>query len=316
MKSVLSEIEYFKSIDLFNDILEDKDNNLTTKERLFILKLNSFVLEECLILSEKIAECFITNYNSLYPLSDSHLVETINKGFNKILSEKKLSLNESLNYNANYRIGLIDGIYEILQKRRNEAYENAQDILYDLATLNDFPHINTLAILLNKNIINGVYHNESDNIKMYSHYVNKINDIKNTIIINKEKLIAKNLSGFSPILNEDGVCRVHRLMAKKGFIEADLSDFKAIFSNSQANIKSPIKWLILYRGKGHKSALRDFLELMLGEINLDRIENKQKIKSFFTDGKNGMELNKKKSPSNHIRCFEQILESAKEKADH
>lgn len=121
-----------------------------------------------------------------------------------------------------------------------------------------------------------------------------------------------NLIGFDCKFSDPLRDKIWQKMVEKKHITCDSDDFRAIFTDSLIKTVKPIQWNIMYRNKGHKSALRGFLELMLGGINLDSVENQKKIKVFFTFNGNGMSLSKKKDDSKYKRIFRILISECKE----
>jgi hypothetical protein len=90
--------------------------------------------------------------------------------------------------------------------------------------------------------------------------------------------------GFKCELSEETVEAIYNSMVTLNQISGILSDFKAIFSNTQTPFKNPVKWLILHNRKPNKTALFTFIKLMLKLDELPR-EILRQANQLFVCGK-------------------------------
>lgn len=134
-------------------------------------------------------------------------------------------------------------------------------------------------------------------INYYFHIYFKYYELKKTIKNEVESLQSpnQNLTGFDCQLQPETLEVIHSQMLNNNYIETDINNFKAIFSNKQMISFTPIKWLILNpKGKVNKTALFVFIKCMLGKATNDIM--KKKVKEFFRDRK-GYEIEIKTYPS-------------------
>ncbi len=264
---LLSKIEHFQGISTIEKAIKESEQTATLNEKIFLLKHSSYFLKEIIFLAEKITDLFILNWNSLLPIEDEKIINWINKGFENIPKRDFILFNDHLNYLTNYRIGFIDGVFEVIEKHKSEYYKIIVDEVYD-SEFEKVQSINQLNTVVNKNIIEGFYPLESDPAKLQKHLQNKLEELKTSYLF--KDFQPNQLTGFTCNLHPDTVKKIFNLMVTSKQISGNLTDFQAIFANTSTPVKNPVKWLVLHNRKPNKTALFTFIKMMLELDELPR----------------------------------------------
>ena len=149
-------------------------------------------------------------------------------------------------------------------------------------------------------------------------FIHNIRSIYNTLIHtvftnNTSNDTGTKITGIGSKFTPDVTKRIGKRFIDEGFFETTVEVFALIFSDAEIQEVKPIILLKEnYKREGHKTALRDILELVSGIKGYDNKLTKEKISLFFQD-RNGkkMKLNKRSEKSKYYRKFKIWIEQAK-----
>jgi hypothetical protein len=309
---LLSKIEHFQVIGTIEKTIKESEQTATINEKIFLLKLNIYLLNEIYFLAGKIVDLFFLNWKSLLPIEDEKIINIINNRFGNIPEREFNSFNEHLNYLTNFRIGYIDGLIDGIENHKKEVYSLMMDEVYN-SEFEKAQSINQFNTDLKKNIIEGFYPLESDPVKLQEHLQNKLEELKTSYLF--KDFQPNQLTGFTCNLHPDTVKEIFNSMATSKQISGNLTDFHAIFANTSTPVKNPVKWLLKHNGKPNKTALFSFIKLML---NLDELPREilRQANNLFISGKENVFPDKYSYPSieeqkssivNHFKPVKELI---------
>lgn len=221
--------------------------------------------------------------------AESILINGINQTDNSIAEYYK-NIAKEKGYSLKVFFDELYNAYQRIEKYVN-SYEVTGDIYLD-ENGNEFKNKNT--IVINDNVI------DSDNVGYLCRGLDEIaKELLSTEVINVLPKFQLNnqLIGFSCNLHPETVKEIFNSMVTSKQISGNLTDFQAIFSNTQTPVKSPVKWLVLHNRKPNKTALFTFIKLMLNPDELPR-EILRQANNLFMSGNENIFTDKYSYPSN------------------
>ena len=207
----------------------------------------------------------------------------------------------------------------LILRELNIIYENIQTFAKRYWKPDNFDLSNELAVILYKRFLSECFFiewNDNDNqlkldLETMHHIVWKVKENSVLLVKLKQSItpdIANkpNITGFKSSLTDEQKEKLYNQM-QGNYIDGNLNHFKAIFINEVLPFKfEKVKWIKLNRKKEpHKTALREFLTLVLGYS-----PDQKTLNSCISDSNgNNIQLAKPKAGeySNSYSSFENMI---------